>query len=120
MPNKLHKNSKLTPYQRRYAEGLNITAFDVACKQLGIKHKLTKPYKTQTNGLMERLIGKIDLYVVNQYKATCVNDLLNGIVRFLVCYHYSYHSSLHEKLTHLLNNKDPAEEFIEKLKKSKD
>ena len=104
---------------RRRPSGLH--PFDVACKQLGIKHKLTKPYKPQTNGLVERLIGKLDLYVVKQYKATCVNDLFNRIVRFLVCYHYSYHSTLQsspiEKLTHLLNNKDPAEKFIGKLKK---
>ena len=94
--------------------------FDKACQQLGIKHKLTRPYKPQTNGMVERLIGRIDQMVVKKYRATSIEDLFNKIIRFLICYHYSYHSVLQmspiEKLSNALNNKDPANEFIEKLK----
>ena len=94
--------------------------FDKACQQLGIKHKLTRPYKPQTNGMVERLIGRIDQTVVKQYRATSIEDLFNTIIQFLICYHYSYHSVLQmspiEKLAQALNNKDPANEFIEKLK----
>ena len=104
---------------RRRPSGLH--PFDATCRQLGIKHKLTKPYRPQTNGLVERLIGKIDSYVVKQYKAQSINDLFDKIVQFLVCYHYTYHSSLQtspiERLSQLLKNKDPADQFIEKLKK---
>ena len=40
--------------------------FDQACKQLGIRHKLTRPYRPQTNGMVERIIGKIEQHVTKQ------------------------------------------------------
>ena len=94
--------------------------FDKACRQWGIKHKRTRPRSPQTNGLVERLIGKIDQHVVKKYRATSIHDLFCKIVQFMLCYHYSYHSVLQtspiEKLSESLQNKDPAVAFIEKIK----
>jgi transposase InsO family protein len=39
---------------RRYPNPLKVHPFDVICKREGIKHRLTKPYHPQTNGMVER------------------------------------------------------------------
>jgi len=86
--------------------------FDIACKQMKIKHKLTKPYHAQT-------IGKIEQHVVKQYKAPSINDLFKAIADFLLCYHLTHHSSIGtsplEKLKEYIKNKDPVRDFFEKL-----
>ena len=94
--------------------------FDKACKELGITHRLTKPYKPQTNGMVERLIGKIETMVTRKYTASSHEDLFGAIARFLLCYHYTYHSALKaspiEKLKQLLPNSPSVNSFEEKLK----
>jgi len=56
-----------------------------------IKHKPTKPYRAQTNGTVERMIGKIEQHVIKQNKAPSINDLVKAIANFFLFYHLTYH-----------------------------
>jgi len=60
---RLHKNATTTLATRRYIQSSNLPvrrlAFDELCQALDIEHRLTKPRRPQTNGMVERFNGRI-------------------------------------------------------------
>lgn len=69
--------------------------FDKTCNKNGIEHRLTKPYTPKTNGMVERMNGKITQNVLNKVKFSSVEEMKNIISNYIDVYNYSIkHSSL--------------------------
>ncbi|MGA8277036.1 MAG: integrase core domain-containing protein, partial [Rhodanobacteraceae bacterium] len=60
-------------------------AFDRQCAQLGIEHRLIKPRRPQTNGMVERFNGRIrDVLATTRFRSR--EDLRTTIERYVKLY----------------------------------
>ena len=69
----------------RAPSGLHV--FDVACKSMGIEHRLCPPRHPQTNGMVERFNGRIS-DLVKQTRFTCAADLDATLSQYLSTYNH--------------------------------
>jgi transposase-like protein len=87
--------------------------FDKTCSKHNIEHRLTKPYTPKTNGMVERVNGKVKANVLDKIKFNNEEEMATAI--FTYFYNYNYyikHSSIGrltpiEKLEELLIEKNP-------------
>ena len=63
--------------------------FDQTCKSNNIEHRLTKAYSPQTNGMVERVNGKITENVLNKIKFNTQEEMEACIMRYI--YNYNFH-----------------------------
>ena len=63
--------------------------FDQTCKSNQIEHRLTKAYSPQTNGMVERVNGKITENVLNKIKFKTILEMEATIMNYI--YNYNFH-----------------------------
>ena len=61
-------------------------AFEAACEQLGIEHRLTKPYRPWTNGQVERMNRTMKEATVRRYYYDTHDQLRAHLQLFLDAY----------------------------------
>lgn len=61
--------------------------FDALCEQLGIEHRLTRPRRPQTNGMVERFNGRI-ADILNTHHFRCAEDLEQTLARYVTLYNH--------------------------------
>ena len=72
--------------------------FDQTCKLNKIEHRLTKAYSPQTNGMVERVNGKIAQNVLNKIKFKTIKEMEASIMNYIYSYNfYIKHSSIGRK-----------------------
>ena len=71
--------------QGKTASGIH--AFDLTCQALGIEHRLIPPRHPQTNGMVERLNGRIS-EVLATTRFVSGEDLETTITRYVVLYNH--------------------------------
>lgn len=82
----------LEPPQKpgRFSRSLQPTGeheFDQLCQSLGIEHRLTKPKKPQTNGMVERFNGRLS-QVLRSHHFNSAEDLGKTLHRFVWLYNH--------------------------------
>lgn len=65
-----------------------VHAFDHACTQLGIEHRLTKPYHPWTNGQVERMNRTLKEATIRRYHYGTHNELRAHLKLFVDAYNY--------------------------------
>ena len=91
--------------------------FDKTCSQHNIEHRLTKPYTTKTNGMVERLNGKVKANVLDKIKFNNEEEMSSAIFTYFYNYNYYIKYSSIGRLTPI----EKLEELVaEKIKKSVD
>jgi transposase InsO family protein len=61
--------------------------FDQLCQALGIEHRLTRPRRPQTNGMVERFNGRIE-EVLRSHHFTSGEDLDRTVARYVWLYNH--------------------------------
>ncbi len=75
--------------------------FDLLCSALGIEHRLTKPRRPQTNGMVERFNGRIaDVLATHHFNSA--EDLASTLTRYVKLYNHQFPQSA-------LNGKTPIQ-----------
>lgn len=83
--------------------------FELLLKELGIKHRYTKPYKPQTNGKIERFWKILDYDLIEDMIFDSKKHLEEELLKYTIYYNeLRIHGSL--------NNKTPKQFLEEKLK----
>lgn len=59
--------------------------FDALCQALGIEHRLTRPKRPQTNGMVERFNGRL-AHVLRSHRFNSAHDLQTTLHRFVWLY----------------------------------
>ncbi len=96
--------------------------FDKTCAAENILHRLTAPYTPKTNGMVERVNGKVSENVLNKIKFKTVAAMKACIFQYIYNYnHYIKHSSIDrktplEKLTEWSEDKLDKRRSLDKLK----
>lgn len=73
--------------------------FDKTCRKNKIEHRLTKPYTPQTNGMVERVNGKVTQNVLNKIKFKGIDEMKKTIFSYFYNYNYYIKHSGIERLT---------------------
>jgi transposase-like protein len=63
--------------------------FDKTCNDNSIEHRLTKPYSPQTNGMVERINGKVTANILDKIKFNSIEEMTNTIMDYF--YNYNHH-----------------------------
>jgi len=103
--------------------------FDKTCNVNSIEHRLTKPYTPKTNGMVERVNGKVTVNVLDKIKFNSNEEMTNTIIGYFHNYnHHIKHSGINRKtpfqaLEKSYENKDiifkdNLQVFIDKEKKN--
>jgi len=89
----------LTDNGKEYAYSYHLTAkgrpitklhpFEQLCAELGIEHRRTRPYTPKTNGMVERMIGRIQEQTVYRFRYRSSQEMLQSLRDWLV--HYNFH-----------------------------
>lgn len=85
---------------------IKLSIFSELLKNNGIKHTLTKPYKPQTNGMVERVNGKIKEATIHVKRYASGFELLQDLEKFL--HEYNHHRR-HGGLVRELQVRTPVE-----------
>jgi transposase-like protein len=89
--------------------------FDKTCSSNDIEHRLTAPYTPKTNGMVERVNGKVTQNILNKIKFNNILDMKQVIFQYIYNYNnYIKHSSIGRKtpmemLEALTKNKEKKE-----------
>ena len=88
----LTDNGKEYAYSYGYsAKGRRITKtheFEQLCASLGIEHRRTRPYTPKTNGMVERMIGRIQQDTVYQFRYRSSAEMLDSLRNWLIQYNF--------------------------------
>jgi len=69
--------------------------FDKVCQESGAEHRLTLPYTPKTNGMVERMNGKIQQSVLDKIICTDITELGKSVMRYISIYNTTIkHSGL--------------------------
>lgn len=72
--------------------------FDKTCAENEIEHRLTAPYTPKTNGMVERMNGKITENVLDRIKFDSKEELKQSIMNYVYNYnHHIKHSGINRK-----------------------
>jgi transposase-like protein len=72
--------------------------FDKTCDENKIEHRLTAPYTPKTNGMVERVNGKVTANVLDKIKFESLNDMKITIFNYFYNYNHKIkHSSINRK-----------------------
>jgi transposase-like protein len=63
--------------------------FDKTCNKNEIEHRLTEPYTPKTNGMVERMNGKVTENVLDKIRFKDKDELKQSIMKYI--YNYNYH-----------------------------
>lgn len=63
--------------------------FNSICRENDIKHRLTKPFTPQTNGLVERFNRTIKEHTIMRYFYEEINQLKEHLAQFVLAYNYA-------------------------------
>lgn len=63
--------------------------FNAICRETGIKHRLTKPFTPQTNGLVERFNRTIKEQTIMKYFYEEIEQLKQHLTQFVLAYNYA-------------------------------
>lgn len=63
-----------------------VTGFDKTCRRLGIRHQLTRPYRPQTNGKVERFHRTVDEELYKKHFFQSNEERADGLRNWLVTY----------------------------------
>jgi IS30 family transposase len=66
-----------------------IHVFDRTCRELGIEHRLTKPYHPWTNGQAERMVRTIKEATVKSFHYQSINELRRHVRDWLAAYNFA-------------------------------
>jgi len=58
------------------------------CFDLGIEHRRTRPYTPKTNGMVERMIGRIQQDTVYKFRYQSSKEMVNSLTDWLVQYNF--------------------------------
>jgi transposase-like protein len=86
--------------------------FDKTCTKNDIEHRLTKPYTPKTNGMVERVNGKVTENVLNKIKFDSLEEMEKTIMTYL--HNYNHH------IKHSGINRQTPLQALEKSYKNKD
>jgi transposase InsO family protein len=75
---------------------------DRLCQALNIEHRLTKPRKPQTNGMVERFNG----HVLKTHRFNSADDLEQTLLRYVALYNHPLPQSALQSKTHIQTMKD--------------
>ena len=92
-------------YTRGRSEASGEHPFDVFCKAEGIEHRLIKPYTPKTNGMVERMNGRVEEVLKTTYFDNDI-EMEKTLTSYLNCY------NLHIK-QRALGHKSPWEKVLE-------
>lgn len=88
----LTDNGKEYAYSHLFsAKGKRITKtheFKQLCSSLGIEHRRTRPYTPKTNGMVERMIGRIQQDTVYQFRYRNSAEMLDSLRNWLIQYNF--------------------------------
>jgi transposase InsO family protein len=62
--------------------------FGLLCKEFGIEHRRTRPYTPKTNGMVERMNGRIQRETVYRFRYRNSQDMLQSLGDWLVQYNF--------------------------------
>lgn len=66
--------------------------FDLLCTALGIEHRLTRPKRPQTNGMVERFNGRI-ADILKTHRFNSAEDLSSTLTRYVKLYNHQFPQS---------------------------
>jgi IS30 family transposase len=66
-----------------------IHVFERSCRELGIEHRLTKPYHPWTNGQAERMVRTIKEATVKSFHYQSINELRRHVRDWLTAYNFA-------------------------------
>lgn len=73
-------------------------SFDKTCNKNGVEHRLTAPYTPKTNGMVERVNGKVTANILDKIKFDNINDMKITIFNYFYNYnHHIKHSGINKK-----------------------
>lgn len=64
--------------------------FDLVCKKNNIQHKLTRPWKPQTNGMIERYNRRISEWIAQKKAVTGLFESVKELEEYLLQMNYNY------------------------------
>ena len=73
--------------------------FDKTCSDSDIEHRLTKPYTPKTNGMVERVNGKVTVNVLDKIKFDSLEHMKKAIFNYFYSYNYHIKHSGIDRLT---------------------
>jgi transposase InsO family protein len=62
--------------------------FELLCMDLGIEHRRTRPYTPKTNGMVERMIGRIEQETVDRFRYPSQEQMLASLRDWLIQYNF--------------------------------
>jgi len=72
--------------------------FDKTCDKNKIEHRLTSPYTPKTNGMVERVNGKVTANILDKIKFESNEEMINTIMDYFYNYnHHIKHSGINRK-----------------------
>ena len=83
--------------------------FDQRCKKYNIEHRLTRPYTPKTNGMVERMNGRVKENILDKFHFKNYDDLIITLYR----YQYQYNYFIRQKKLDFLS---PVEYIKQKYK----
>jgi len=90
--------------------------FDKTCSLNDIEHRLTKPYTPKTNGMVERVNGKVAVNVLDKIKFDSLDHMKKSIFNYFYSYNYHIKHSGINRLTPIQYLENEFKENKDKFK----